>query len=67
MRHIFFQTVKKKCYKNFQNIESCFWRAENGKNIVFECFYKFESGMSSAKNGNDLGHQLISKTNENMN
>jgi hypothetical protein len=30
-------------------------------------FNKFKSGMTSAKNGNDLGHPLISKMNENMN
>lgn len=55
-----------KCYENFQNIESCFSRVENGKNTVFVCFYKFKSGRISAKNGNDSGHPFISKTDENM-
>ena len=64
---IFCFKLWKKCCENFQNIESCFWRVENGKNIVFACFHKFKSGMTSAKSGNDLGHPFISKPDENTN
>ena len=64
---IFYFKLLKKCYENFQNIESCFWRVENGMNIVFACFYKFKSGMTSAENDDDSGHPLISKTDKNMN
>lgn len=64
---IFCYKLWKKWYENLQNVESHFWRVENGKNIVFVCFYKFKSGMTYAKSDNDLGHPLTSKMDENMN
>ena len=41
---------KKKCYENFQNTESSFWRAENRK--VFQWFPKFNRGVPLSKTPN---------------
>jgi hypothetical protein len=63
---IFCFKLGKQCYKNFQNIESCYWTVENGKNTVSECFYKFKSGVTSTKNAKGSGHLSISKTDGNV-
>jgi hypothetical protein len=54
-----------KCYTKFCNVESSFWRADNGQNTVFEWFSKFECDVISVEDAEYLRYSSSSKIDEN--
>lgn len=65
MHKILLQTGEKKCYENFQNIESSFWRAENRKKS-FSVVSQVQQRHTSVKDTKCLGCPTTKKQDKNV-
>jgi hypothetical protein len=65
--YIKFCFTLKKCYGNFRNIQSSFWRADQRKNTSFQRFSNVKRSVASVKDARHLRHFWTSKTHENGN
>jgi hypothetical protein len=55
-----------KFYRNFQNVESSFWRADSGKNTSLEWFAEFKSSVPSVEDTEQWRQSSVSKLHENV-
>ena len=61
-----FVLIWEKFYRNFQNVESNFWRADSGKTTSLEWYADFKSSMSSVEDAEQWRQPSVSKLHENV-